>query len=401
MYNQQFQSAIVFLDNVVLSSVNSNVIRYCLLTNTFKIFLDLSSRHPITIFKQSPKDPNMLAAGTKNGLLLLIALDKMEVVARFRGHDTEITSLDWTFLSVKPPAVQNQENLSLENLIASTDTSDCFDIYEENVDQEFGVYGGEAAGNRSDDEEDNESEIQEKIVSNSNFNFLEACNNLKSVILAEDGEKENASKGKFEDNKDQYGIKNDENPSVDESLESNASSRTPVLTEESLNYLEESQRMKDFVIVTKEELAEVEEIPVLASGSREQIAWLWDVKGRKAFSKIKWHPKTRSALPSPFTNVLWIDSNTLLVTDGNGDINEYKVSFDKSETLTCQHQKEKKFEVAGVLNMCKGRDVIWTSSIYRHISCLDVTKNFEQVISLDTIQVRVHFLVENPFDSNV
>lgn len=363
-------------------------------------------RNPITILKQSPKDDNMIAAGTKNGLVLLIALDKMEIVAKLRGHDTEVSCLDWMYVSMKPsPVAKEKDKASLQNLIASTDTSDIFDIYEEHRDQEFGVYKA-AVEDRSDDEETNDAEIHEKNVSDSNFNFLEACESLKVDILAdEEPEALGPSKpGTYEDNKDQYGVKNEDNLSGDESLQSNASSRTPVLTEESLNYLDECQRLKDFVVVSKEEIAQIDEIPVLASGSREQVAWLWDVNERRDFCKIKWHPKPRPTLPTPFTNLLWIDQSTLLITDGNGELNEYKIDFHvDSRTITSKEQKEKTFDAKGILNMCKSDDgsVIWTSSIHRHISCLDVRKNFEKIVSLDTIQVRIHFVVENPIDSNV
>lgn len=409
MNNQNPHTAIVYLkQNLVLSSASSNVIRYCLNTNTTKIFLDLSTRNPISMMKQSPKDNNIVAAGTKNGLILLFAVDKMEVTARLRGHDTEISSLDWMYLSMRQEVPKEDvSKVSLKNLIDSTDSSDVFDIYGDTPkrEQEFGVYG-EAVEDRSDDEETNAAEINEKVHSNSNFNFLEACNSLKVDILAEDGEKGGSSKGTYEDNKDQYGMKNKDNPSVDDSLESNASSRTPVLTEESLNYLDECQRMKDFVIVTKEEvaLAQVDDIPVLASGSREQVAFLWDVNERTAFCKIKWHPKPRPALPTPFTNVLWIDQSTLLVTDGNGDITEYSISLDvNTRAITSKEQKDKKFDAKGVLNLCKSEDgtVMWTSSIHRHISCLNIQKDFEKIVSLDTAQLRVHYIVESPIDSNV
>lgn len=408
MKNQLPQTAIAFLkQKIVLSSVHSNVISYCLESNTFKIFLDFSSGNPITIFKQSPKDTNLVAAGTKNGLILLISVDKMEVIARLRGHDTEVTSLDWIYLSMRP---QKQEPLevdkksTLQEIIAATDTSDAFDIYEDNTDAEFGVYVSESIEDRSDDEEDNQAEIQEKIHSTSDFNFLEACSSLKGDILGDGDDKGDSSKGKFEDNKEKYGVLNPDIQSVDESLESNASSRTPVLTEESLNYLDECQRMKDFVIVSKEEIAQIEDIPVIASGSREPLAWLWDVNEKNSFAKIKWHPKPRPVLPTPFTNVLWIDQNTLLVTDGNGELNEYKVSLDvNTRVLSAKEQKDKKFDAKGILSMCKSEDgsLIWTSSIHRHISCLDVKNSFEKIVSLDTVQLRIHHIIENPIDSNV
>lgn len=407
MNNSQPLTAIAFLkQNIVVSSVNSNVIEYCLATGTFKVFVDLSGRNPISILKQSPKDDNLVAAGTRNGLILIIAVDKMEVVTKLRNHDSEITSLDWIYLSMKQTEAtgSGDNKSSLQNLIASTDTSDIFDIYVENGEPEFGVYGGENES-CSDYSESNVAEFQEKGVSNSNFNYLEACKDLKTAMLSEENVEVDRSKGTFADNKDQYGIKNEMNPSCDESLESNASSHTPVLTEESLNYLEECQRLKDFVIVSKKEVAEFEEIPVLASGSREPIAWVWDIKEQSALCKIKWHPKTRqSSLPNPFTNVLWINETTLLVTDGNGDINEFKVHFDVStRVLTSKEEKDKRFDVKGVLNMSKSNDgsVIWTSSIHRNISCLDVKKDFLKIVNLDTMQLRVHFIVENPIDSNL
>lgn len=408
--NQQPHTAIEFLrQNAVLSSVNSNVIRYCLLTKTFKVFLDLSMRNPITILKQSPRDDNMVAAGTKNGLILLIAVDQMEILAKLRGHDTEISSLDWMFFSIKQLPICKEldkeidKKTSLQNLIASTDTSDIFDIYEENNDQEFGVYDA-SVEDRSDDEETNDAEIQEKILSNSNFNFLEACKNLKTDILA-DGEPEGSSKrGTYEDNKDQYGVKNEENLSIDESLQSNASSHTPVLTDESLQYIVECKKIKELANSSKEDQTSTADIPVLASGSREQVAWLWDVDERRDFCKINWHPKPKPILPSPFTNVLWIDQTTLLVTDGNGDLIEYKISFDAiNRNVSCKEQKEEKFDAKGILNVCKSNvgSVLWTSSIHRRISCLDIKQDFEKIISLDTIQTRIHFILENPIDSNL
>lgn len=390
----------------MLSSVNSNIINFCLVTNTFKIFIDVSSRNPISIMKQSPKDSNLVAAGTKNGLILLLSVDKMEISAKLRCHDAEISSLDWMYLTTKKPkevskAVDSKS--SLEHLIASTDTSDIFDIYVENGEPEFGVYEKEVQ-TCSDDEESNVADFQEKIVSNSNFNYLEACRDLKTVILSEENDRDDRTKGTYEENKDQYGMKNQINPSCDESLASNASSRTPVLTEESLNYLDECQRMKDFAGISNEGTPQLDEIPVLASGSREPVAWIWDIKERTAFCKIKWHPKTKQSLPNPFTNVLWVDESTLLITDGNGDLNEYKIRFDvNTRALVSKEQKDKKFDAKGILNMCRSEDgsVIWTSSIHRHISCLDVKNEFKKIVSLDTIQLRIHFIVENPIDSNL
>lgn len=404
---QTLYSAIAFANhNTLISSTNSNVINYCLPTNTFKVYLDLSSRNPITILKQSPDNSNMMAAGTKNGLILLIAIDKMEIVARLRGHDTEITSLEWITFSSQPNQEKEPDSIALKSAIATAtaDSAELFDIYSYDDTAEFGVYR-EATEDGSDDEVTNEAEIQEKIQNNSNFDFLEACNELKGDILANGcstSSNSGALKGTFEENKDKYGIKNDENPSIDESMESNASSHTPVLTEESLNFLDEYQRMKDFVKPDKQDLPNPNQIAVLASGSREPVVWMWNVNERIELAKIKWHPKPKPLLPAAFTNVLWIGQKILLITDSNGDLVEYKIAFDSKKKSVTSEKQERTFDAKGILNLCKSNDesVVWALSIHRNISCLE-TSHFSKIISLDTIQLRIHYIVENPIDSNV
>lgn len=389
-HRQDSYSSILYTSSSnIISSFNSEVIQYCLRTNQYNVFPDFTNRNPITTMKLAPNNSSLVAAGTKNGLILLIESEKMNIVARFRGHDAEITCLD--FMVCSPKAMTDNSN------------DDVFDIYSyEKVENEFGVYR-ESLEDRSDDEEQNQAELTEKMHNTSSFDFLEACSSLKETILTNKdpyAESCTSSKntGKFEDNREQYGLENIKDPSPDLSMESNPSSHTPVFTEESLNFYEEKQRMDDFSTKPKKSDAVV----VLASGSRENVVWLWSVNEKKSLHKIKWHPKAKSALPSIFTNVLWLTQDTLLITDNNGDIIEYKIRFDAKSKGVKDEKAKTSFNARGIISLCKTRDnsTLWLSSIHRNITCLKLATN-AKIISLDTLQVRVHCLVENPIDSHV
>ncbi|KAG5680415.1 hypothetical protein PVAND_009923 [Polypedilum vanderplanki] len=390
-----FSSITFTTENIVLSSLNSDVIKFCLLTNTYSTFSDFSNRNPITLMRTFPRNKEMVAAGTKNGLILLIDSEKMEIIARLRGHDQEITSFDFITFSVESKEEKEKIISSKKKEKEDNEDEDPFNIYEyDSVENEFGSYQGATTSTHNDC--NNETPLKEKMHNTSDFNFLEECSNLKDQILSNETTNEENITAKFEDNEEQYGVKNDDNISV--SLESNPSSHTPVLTEASLDFLDQCERMKDFN-VNKDK----NEITVLASGSREFVVWLWNVIDHSFMHKIKCHPKTKnSLLPSIFTNVLWLDQETLLITDNNGDIVEYKIKLAREkENITSQRQK-KIFDVKGVLNLCKSDDcsVIWMSSIHRNICCME-TKEFSKLVNLDTMQFRVHCIVENPFDSNL
>jgi WD40 repeat protein len=404
LHNQASYSSIVFTsDTNVLSSSNSEVIQFNLNTNKFNVFPDFSSRNPITIMKVAPINSGIIAAGTKNGLILLINYESMNIVSKLRGHDMEITALDFTIYSPHSQILSSKESESKK-----PDDGDIFDIYSfEDVKNEFGV-SQETVEDRSDDEESNEAGLQEKLHNTSNFNFLEECSTLKDTILSNrDGcEDVNQIEAPKKENFQAYrngGENCNENPSIDFSIESNASSHTPALTEESLNFYEESQRMKDFVVVEPQENKEEENHVILASGSRECVVWLWSIEDQKPLHKIKWHPNKKSALPTIFTNVLWINAERLLVTDNNGDIIEQKIKFDEQTRGISGYAKQKRaYDARGVLNLCKSNDnrFLWTFSIHRNISCLEIETN-RKIISLDTLQTRVHSIIENPIDSHV
>lgn len=395
IHKQVQYSSIVFTSaSQVLSSSNSEVIQFCLSTNKFNIFPDFSSRNPITTMKVSTNHSGILAAGTKNGLILLIDYENMNILSKLRGHDMEITSLDFMIFSSPATAEATQPEV-----LEAANNDDIFDIYSyDNTENEFGVYQ-EAIEDRSDYEESNQAELQEKVHNTSNFNFLEECSTLKDTILNNDTPSSlNVSdvKQKYDLDREKYRSNNVQNPSIGFSNETNQSSHTPVLTEESLNYLEENKRMKDFADVPKKD----EETIVLVSGSRECAVWLWNVSDHKPMHKIKWHPKAKSALPSIFTNVFWINQETLLVTDNNGDIIEYAIRFDDKAKTIKDVKQNKSFGCKGILSFCGSATCLWTISIHRNISCFSIETS-QKILSLDTLQIRIHSLIENTIDSHV
>lgn len=349
----------------------------------------------------------MMAAGTKNGLILVFDTEKVEVQFKLRGHDKDITSLDWMYFPIENAGSSTvvctpKKTPAKKNKAPPPDPdADLFDIYSfDHLENEFGEYR-QKIEDVSDDDDSNSADMKDKLQENADFNFLEACNSLKGQILGDEEKKCNKnidkSKKTFEQNKELYGL-NKNDGSISDSMESNASSATPVLTDDS------PEKLKDFVVVkTPETLIAVDYFPILASGAMEQSVWLWDVIGKVPLTKTQYHPsKKRSSLPSPFTNVLWIDLQTLIITDFNGDIFEYKVEFNSSDKSLVLEKNERIFPAKAVLNICKSKDssIIWTSSLHRHINCMEF-QSCELLVTLDTLQLCIHQLTENPVDSNV
>lgn len=391
-------TAIAFLrQQTVLSSVDSDVICYDVSADSYKIYNNLSGRNPITLFAQSPKDDNLVALGTKDGLILLLSCNKMVITAKLRGQDTQICSLDW-FSVPKSAQKSIHADTPLKSLMEDS-AGDCFDIYEDNRQMEFGV---------SQEDCDGSSAAKEQKGNNENFDFLEACKSLKKDIQdtseiqsnsdnSMDNKPFNTEPGTCPSKEQIMQMNNIEKYQSEdgESMESNASTGSPSDATDSEG--------KEFVIVSKDDVKDCDEVAMLASGSREQAVWIWNIDEKLPMGKITWHPKKHAILPDPFTNVLWMNEKTLLVTDGNGELAEHEISYDfKANKITSNECKQKKFNVQGVLNVCKTVDssLIWVSSIHRRIICVDY-KTCKNVMSLDSLQLRIHYLIENPFDSNV
>lgn len=413
--SKKITTAIVFLQqNAVVTTVRSTLVYYCLNTNKYRFYYDFAkAANPFSIFRQSPKEKDLLAGGTKDGLIVIISLAKMQIIRKFRGHDKEITSMDWRYLPVRPSKeVLQSKATTLEQDISATDPTDAFDLYDHKDVEEFGVYDSSSVSHRSDDKEDNNRSLQEKLANDEGFDFSEACANMKRDLVASQGNSKSngtemptgnsfsggdQSKTSFEDNKDKYGVRNpNDDASENDSLLSNASSSTPDLTEES-QYNEAAGLSQG---------KGQDEIPVLATASHEHHANFWDVGSNdvQPMGSIRWNSKVKSPFPEPFANITFLHDDVVLIANGFGDVDEYKIEVNPTtRKMAVKDKKIKCYDVKGVLALAKSEDgnIVWTASIFRNITCFDVPNSYAKVASLDTIQPRINCIIESHHDPNI
>lgn len=290
--------------NKIISAKHSDIISYCVLSNTYKCYSDISKKNPINILKDSPFSGE-IAAGTKNGLILIFNED-FEVKFNLRGHDMEITALDWIKYV---PEITEAPPITLPKSMF-VDDSDAFDIYSfDELENEFGAHKDRPQDILSD-EDANTSKVIEDPANSSKFNFMEACSNLKDTILGTPARGGDPSKTTFESNRELYGVPN-ENESDDSNI-SIASSHTPQLSESSINFIIEQENTplkNDFVVIEKKDSTKSQAgITLLASGSKENYAWIWNIDQGLGISKVKWpgplKSKYKSTLPTPFSSLV-------------------------------------------------------------------------------------------------
>lgn len=447
-------TAIVFLQqNAVISTVRSTLVHFNLNTNKFTFYHEfIKSSNPFSILRQSPKDPNLLAGGTKDGTVVVIDLEKMQITRRFRGHDKEISSIDWRYFSVPK---KESEAESLAHLISSIDATDAFDVYDQPNVEEFGVYGGATVASKSDDKEDNNRSLHEKLANDEGFDYSEACRSVRCDMEASQGKAKRDKFGNpvfdcdcdddmkerqtYEDIRARFAYLNpNEGASDSESLLSNAPSSTPDLTEESLNEAvsqsqreaankslndgnksindadnqslngDEGQTMNGVANQSqvKNEKEEDEEIVLLATAAHEHQALFWDVKSESldSIGEIRWSSKSKSPFPEAYANIIFMSDDKILISNGFGEIQEHKFELDvKERKVNILEKKINHYNAKAVLSLAKSEagDVLWTSSIFRNISCFDVLNDQVRIITLDTMQPTITCLRESHYDPNI
>lgn len=197
------ESTMVYLKNsCVISNTDNKFVRYCIASNTYTVFsvCPMFMNNPITIMKVSPCDENILAAGTRSGLIAIININEKNMMLKLRGHDNRITSLDWMMFNINSneaetiPKDEIEKSTPRIKVQASTkesrrrgkpqpiiDSSDVFDIYEfDDLAEEFGAAARPTLATIAKEEE--HKEIR-SIQSNENFDFVEACQHLKEDIV--------------------------------------------------------------------------------------------------------------------------------------------------------------------------------------------------------------------------
>jgi hypothetical protein len=167
--------------------------------NTFKtkVVGGWFNKQQVTILKASPYNFDIFAAGTKKGLILISSLKSMTVLHQLRAHDSEIVSLDWTMIKQTISSVTKQldsvvskptatavvvPTTAAKSFAAPQNGDDLFDIYDyDHLENEFGTYTDNAI--ESEEDEIKDFNKVEMIEGNEHFDFVEACGNLKDVIL--------------------------------------------------------------------------------------------------------------------------------------------------------------------------------------------------------------------------
>lgn len=291
------------LDSKILSVDESNFVKYCTQSNTFIIETNFRKyvKNAVVMLKASPYDKDIFAAGCKDGLVLLMSLKKMEILYKLRGHDTEITSIDWILIPNKTKSVVERfvddpvEKIDdpmekLKKLLDPLNNVDTFDIYSyDHLENEFGTIQEKF----TEEEETEICELQEKeIEQNENFNFIEACQNLVEDIISGIGEKDeslNVSKPGCSSAINQFAHLNLEKETPNDSMVTVLSA--PASSEKG-DFLEECEKTKDFIVVSKigdeidiEENCDGDKF-YLATASKEPWIWIWDSNSGSGVHRI-------------------------------------------------------------------------------------------------------------------
>lgn len=169
-----------FLKNRNILSIDSSfLVLYCISSNTYvRSNRIIPKKNDISIVKGSPFDDSIFAAGTSNGLVMLVNYMKEEILFNLRGHDMEVTSFSWSIgnpVEDLPPVHERPILKAKKTPIPASD--DCFDIYDyDYLENEFG------APSRIAPAADDSFVGIEKPKSDEHFNFSEACKALKDDI---------------------------------------------------------------------------------------------------------------------------------------------------------------------------------------------------------------------------
>uniref|UniRef100_A0A182Q7I2 WD repeat-containing protein 55 homolog n=1 Tax=Anopheles farauti TaxID=69004 RepID=A0A182Q7I2_9DIPT len=409
----------------VISCDRSDLVVYCLLTDTYKESLDFFRNKTVVTLVRSPLDSNVFFAGMKDGLIHIFSIKKMAILHSLRGHDKEIVSIECMTVPVfdksgwrkqgkikdgtedgaesgKKKIPDRPKKQARQKTLPVPDESDFFDIYDFNESQEkFGTIIDREA------KDDSREQFREKTKTVEGFNFLEACENLKEDILK-------AATRREED---------DEDENDDGTVERSHIVQEDFNTDDE-NELDDCEKLRDYVVVDKEQEDnpdldvdedETERKLILVSGSRENTIWFWDYDTGLPIDKIVVPCVANARLcDTLFTNVVWLDESHIVANNSNGQVIEWKVDFAfrndrlqlEAKTSLAPYPVEKIFHIIRANGLAKtdtnGR-YIWCSSIYRKLVCLEVTEAGKASVVLDygCLNPTNRYLIENPLESMV
>lgn len=410
-------SAICFTQTQkIISCDHSVMIVYCLLTDTYKIYADFFKPNQIVVvLSPCPTDRNVFAAGLKNGLIVLFSLQSMDVLRNMRGHDTEIVSIDWKQVRVRPEqanvswrreerpkkeARKKDSKLSAKPATtpADADTSDIFDIYDyDDSKEEFGTIVDRETSNY-----DQRDRFRDKVHATPGFNFLEECQNLKKDLdEARQREKEQPADDTAED-----------------------AERAREINTDDENELDEAEKFRDFIIVDEEGKEDVkpehddeegETRMILVTGSRENVIFFWDHETGVAVDKIMLSSNQHSnkrLFPGIFITVAWVNPSKIVANNVSGHVYEWNLSFfyrGSRVRMTANRGIRYPVDMAIYLIRAQGSigehnpnvDYVWCQSINRKIFGLSVGDKPEIVVDLSCLATGNTCVTENPLESTI
>ena len=287
--------AICFTANHKLISMAGNdIVKYCVASNTCTVISDslLLKKHAVNILKVSPYDENILAIGTKKGLVLIVNLTDMQIVYTLRGHDTEIISLDWMQVNLQERPQLQAKSRNRRKPVPIVDSNDVFDIYDfDDTADEFGAQSRAVLPKT----EVEEKEFRIPISTNERLDFVEACQHLKEDILAvakEEGATDAFNATTLDETVDQTEVLSPISPNA--TLQE---SSDDFISVENLDETRDcsSDADDDFVKPNHEDVVDYH--VYLASGAKESILWIWDAANGLGVHKIELPKCSKSAIP--------------------------------------------------------------------------------------------------------
>lgn len=218
----------------------------------------------------------------------------MTIKYSFRGHNYQITSMIW------------MRNLS-DGLNTSANNEDCFDIYADDLKEEFGTDPTRHL------DSDAYQGTRESPPSNNQFDFVEACQMLKEDMLRAKQENQELEPDSVQPNREEC---HQDLDATDESLPSGFSNESNASMEQLFEKIDINDA-EDLTLVTLDQHMNV---------------WVWDVRGNRAKGSFKItsrNQKQKKPVYYPAQFYLLDDSQTIVGNTCNSGFFSLLLSFDK------------------------------------------------------------------------
>ncbi|XP_037035514.1 protein rigor mortis [Bradysia coprophila] len=386
--SQSLAGAMCYLKTKKVMAVDSDrCVIYCASSNTFSLSTGgaLLKNNTITLLKACPFDSTIVAAGTKNGLVLISKVSDLSILHKLRGHDTEITSIDWiqlTNIASTPASRTKKVAKSRRKQVPIVDSGDMFDIYSfDYLENEFGTLS-----NVNPIQE--ESRLNVSTQQNEDFDFVEACQSLKEDILRPT---------KPED--DENEVQQSEIPEFDASGSDCSNSRSEEYVE-----VNDSLRQLDLADIDDHPpriQTEVDSILSVVTASREPFMWIWNLNTGAALEKIPFKSSQKaSEVKFQGLTARWVDEKTLITNSPNGDLIKYTVALTDNK-LTYTTLKDT-FKEKLIFNFALDRTNkhLWAVSLKRSIVCTDLQDLDKTLMWNSTLAEKLYTIQESPHDMN-